>query len=57
MTLYINMLLCFIIKTIYIIKLYKAQEILLNNTAAQQLFIDIQKEITRDLKAKNSLVN
>jgi hypothetical protein len=47
----------FIIKTIYIIKLYKAQEILLNNTAAQQLFIEIQKDITRDLRAKRVMLN
>jgi signal transduction histidine kinase len=46
----------FYLKTIYIIKLYKTQEILLNNTAAQQLFIEIQKDITRELKAKNIVV-
>lgn len=57
MILYINMLHYFIIKSIYIIKLYKMQEILLNNTAAQQLFIEIQKNITRDLKAKNSVIS
>jgi hypothetical protein len=56
MILSINMLHYFIIKTIYIIKLYKTQEILLNNTAAQQLFIEIQKDITRELKAKNIIV-
>lgn len=54
---YINMRHYFIIKTIYIIKLYKTQEILLNNTAAQQLFIEIQKDLTRDLKAKNVVVS
>jgi len=54
MILYINMLHYFIIKSLYIIKLYKAQEVVLNNTAAQLLFIDIQKNITRDLKAKNN---
>lgn len=44
---------CFILKTIFIVKFYKELDIKLETTAAQSIFIDIQKTLTKTLKHEN----
>lgn len=45
---------CFILKTIFIVKFYKELDVRLDNTAAQSIFIDIQKTLTKSLKYENT---
>jgi hypothetical protein len=45
---------CFILKTIFIVKFYKELDIKVDATAAQSIFIDIQKTLTKNLKHENT---
>jgi len=42
------------LKLVLAVKVYKEQQLALNNTAAQQLFIDSQKELTKQLRTLNT---
>lgn len=52
--LYNNMRRYCILKTQLLIKINKEQAIVVDNTAAQNLFIDLQKELTQELRTKIS---